>query len=102
MNLNIRSGTVRYNHKILVSDGKFSLGKNEKVNASELDSHKVANTTHAQTTATHGQKSTTHAQTTTTHTVVEQKPTNTHEEEKIVLILFLAGTFTIYVSMINY
>ena len=26
MNLKIRSGTVRYNNKILVSDGKFSLG----------------------------------------------------------------------------
>ena len=35
MNLNIRSGTVRYNNKILVSDGKFSLGKNNKVNALE-------------------------------------------------------------------
>ena len=27
MNLKIRSGTVRYNNKILVSDGEFSLGK---------------------------------------------------------------------------
>ena len=35
MNLNIRSGTVRYNNKILVYDGRFSLGKNDKVNASE-------------------------------------------------------------------
>ena len=34
MNLKIRSGTVGYNNKILVSDEKFSLGKNEKVNAS--------------------------------------------------------------------
>ena len=34
MNLNIRSRTVGYNNKILVSDGKFSLGKNDKVNAS--------------------------------------------------------------------
>ena len=31
MNLNIKSGTVGYNNKILVSDGKFRLGKNEKV-----------------------------------------------------------------------
>ena len=29
MNLKIRSGTVGYNNKILVSDGKFSLGKND-------------------------------------------------------------------------
>ena len=33
MNLNIRSETVGYNNKMLVSDGKFSLGKNDKVNA---------------------------------------------------------------------
>ena len=33
MNLNIRSGTVGNNNKILISDGKFSLGKNDKVNA---------------------------------------------------------------------
>ena len=32
-NLKIRSGTVRYNNKILVSVEKFSLGKNENVNA---------------------------------------------------------------------
>ena len=41
MNLNIRSGTARYNNKILVSDGKFSLGKNDKVNALELTAMKV-------------------------------------------------------------
>ena len=32
MTLKIRPRTVGYNNKILVSDGKFSLGKNEKVN----------------------------------------------------------------------
>ena len=32
MDLKIRSGTVGYNNKILVSDEKFSLGKNENVN----------------------------------------------------------------------
>ena len=31
MNLKIRSGTVGYNNKILVSDGKFSLGKSDEV-----------------------------------------------------------------------
>ena len=36
MNLNIRSGTVGYNNKILVSDGTFSLGKNDKDNTLEL------------------------------------------------------------------
>ena len=34
MDLNIRSGTVGYNNKILVSDGEFTLGKNDKVNTS--------------------------------------------------------------------
>ena len=33
MNLKFQTGTVRYNNKILVSDGKFSLGKNDKVNS---------------------------------------------------------------------
>ena len=31
MNLKIRSGTVRYNNKILVSDRKFSLGKMKRL-----------------------------------------------------------------------
>ena len=30
--LKIKTGTVGYNNKILVSDGKFSLGNNDKVN----------------------------------------------------------------------
>ena len=33
MELRIRSGTVRYNNKILISDGKFNLGKNDEVNS---------------------------------------------------------------------
>ena len=35
MNLKIKTGTVRYNNKILVSDEKFSLGKNVEVNSLE-------------------------------------------------------------------
>ena len=43
MNLKIRPGTVRYNNKILVSDGKFSLGKNDEVNLAlpKTKSHKT-------------------------------------------------------------
>ena len=37
MNLNIKTGTAGYNNKILISDGKFSLGKNEKVNSLVLE-----------------------------------------------------------------
>ena len=32
MSLKIKTGTVGYNYKILVSDGNFSLGKNENIN----------------------------------------------------------------------
>ena len=35
MNLDVKTGTVGYDNKILVSDGKFSLGKNDKVTTLE-------------------------------------------------------------------
>ena len=43
MNLKVRPGTVEYNNKILVSDEKFILGKNEKVNlmVPAMKSHKT-------------------------------------------------------------
>ena len=44
MNLKIRSGTVGYNNKILVSDGKFILGKNDEVNSLEAPSAPQAET----------------------------------------------------------
>ena len=34
INLKIKTGTIGYNNKILVSDGNLSLGKNDEVNAS--------------------------------------------------------------------
>ena len=45
MTLKIKTDTVRYNNKILVSDGKFILGKHEKVNSLETPaiSHKDSN-----------------------------------------------------------
>ena len=55
MTLKIRLGTVRYNDKILVSDEKFILGKNEKVNSLEttvMKSHKDSNHVN-QTAVTH-------------------------------------------------
>ena len=81
MNLNIKTGNVRYNNKILISDGKFSLGENDKVNASvsepviSMPGHKVV------------------AQPTHAHNVLAQ---TTHEEEKVVLILCLTGAFTMW------
>ena len=46
MNLKIKTGTVGYNNKILVSDVKFSLGKNEQVDLTvpAIKSHKVTQT----------------------------------------------------------
>ena len=44
MKLKIKTGTVGYNNKILVSDEKFTLGKNEKVNSLEtpaIKNHKT-------------------------------------------------------------
>ena len=81
MNLKIRSGAVWYNNKILVSDGKFSLGKNDKVNAGFTKPEK---------------ETTTKQKPTTIHKVVTQKPIITHEEERAALILFLTGGFTIW------
>ena len=80
--MNIKSGTVGYNNKILVSDGKFSLGKNDKVNALVLEpiismlkvrSHEDSK-------------------------VVElsQKPTIVHNKEKIAMVLFLVGVPAIW------
>ena len=93
MNLKIRSGTVRYNNKILVSDEKFILGKNEKVNSLEsaaMKSHKDSNHVN-QTEITHRD-----SETALTHKDLEKKPTITHEEEKIALILTLTRLFTIW------
>ena len=41
MTLKIRPGTVRYNNKVVVSDGKYNLGKNDEVNEMPKISHKT-------------------------------------------------------------
>ena len=45
LELRIKTGTVAYNNKILISDGKFILGKNDEVNSLETPaiSHKDSN-----------------------------------------------------------
>ena len=67
MNLHIKTETVGCNNKILIFDGKFNLGKNDKVNALEPTKHtfipKVGHKVIAQSLA--------------------QKSTITHEEEKL-------------------
>ena len=95
MNLNIKTRTAGYNNKILISDSKCSLGKNDKVNTLEPTKHtfipKAAIKSRkdskavVQLTATQGLP----------QTSLAQKPTITHEEEKATSILFLTGAFTI-------
>ena len=46
MELKIKTGTVGYNNKILVSDGNFSLGKNNEVNETPKISHQSTITHH--------------------------------------------------------
>ena len=90
MNLKIRLGTARYNNKILVSNGNFSLGKNVEVNAGLAKPQK---------------KTTTKQKTTTIQKVVTKAPQLpapaekaiiTHEDEKIAFILLLTGGFTVW------
>ena len=92
MTLKIKTGTVGYNNKILVSDGKFILEQNEKVNSLETPaiSHKDSNLV-KQTEVTHKD-----SETAVIHKDLERKPTITHDEEKIALILSLTGIFTVW------
>ena len=79
MNLKIKSGAVGYNNKIFISDGTFSLGKNDKVNAFKLAkiNHKALQA--VQPTITHN-----------------QKPRETQTDEKIAVIIFIAGVCAIW------
>ena len=82
MQLRIRSGTVRYNNKILISDEKFNLGKNDEVNlmVPAIKSHNTSSV--EPTTITHAP-------------AISQKNQKhiTHNEEKIALVLALVGGF---------
>ena len=80
MNLKIRSGTARYNNKILVSDGNFSLGKNVEVNAGLAKPE---------------EKTTTKQKTTTIQKVVTKAPQLPAPAEKA-FILLLTGGFTVW------
>ena len=86
MNLKIKTGTVGYNNKILVSDEKFSLEKNVEVNAPAMKSR-------AQT-ATNSNDVLPHAP------AISHKPqqpkTIAHNNEKIALVLALASGFAIW------
>ena len=94
MNLKIRPGTVGYNNKILVSDGNFILGKNEKVNLTvpAMKSHEV--TQIAARPKLNSNDVLSHAPA-ISHKNQEPKTIN-HNDEKIALVLALAGGFAIW------
>ena len=91
MNLKIRLGTVRYNNKILVSDGKFILGKNDEVNSLEAPAIKSHKTNSLETPAI---KSTQTAVNSERTADLEQTMIISHEDEKVALVLSLTGIFT--------
>ena len=82
MDLKIKTGTVEYNNKTLVSVGKFNLGKNDKVNLTVpvIKSHKTNSFTQKPNISHEKQEP---------HTI-------THNEEKIALVLSLAVGFAIW------
>ena len=100
MTLKIRQGTVGYNNKILVSDAKFNLGKNDEVNLA-VPATKSHKTNSLETPAIKNHKTNSletptiesHSNTTQglTHT-----PTISHEDEKAFFILLLTGGFTVW------
>ena len=100
MTLKIRLGTVRYNNKILVSDGKFSLEKNDEVNLAvpAIISHK---TNSLETPAIKDHKTNSlEASAIESHSNSTQGLTHTpaisHEDEKAAFILFIIGGFTVW------
>ena len=88
MTLKVRLGTVGYNNKILVSNGNFSLGKNDEVNSLETPAMKSYKTNSLETPAI---ESHSNAAQGLTHA-----PTISHEDEKAAFILFIAGGFTVW------
>ena len=102
MELKVKTGTVGYNNKILVSDGNFSLGKNNEVNLTTpaIKNHKT-NSLETPTIKKHklnplvtpARKSTHNSERTAD---LEQKTIISHEDEKVALVLSLAGIFTIW------
>ena len=108
MTLKIRLGTVGYNNKILISYGKFSLGKNDAVNSlkapsiktNSLETPAIKNhkTISLETPAIESHLNTaeglTHAPAISHGCKVPAPPP--HEDEKAVSILLLKGGFTVW------
>ena len=100
MTLKIRPGTVGYNNKILVSDAKFNLGKNDEVNlvVPATKSHK---TNSLETPAIKNHKTNTlETPAIESHSNTAQglthAPTISHDDGKAVFILLITGGFTVW------
>ena len=99
--LKIKTGTVGYNNKILVSDGKFGLGKNDEVNSLETPAIKNHKTNSLETPVIKNHK-TNFLETPTikSHSNTAQgllhTPIISHEDEKAAFILFITGGFTVW------
>ena len=103
--LKIRSGTVGYNNKILVSDGSFCLGKTDEVNLMTPAS-KNHKTNSLETPAMKSTKTAASPELRkhNSNDVLSQAPaisqknqepkTITHNDKKIALVLFIAGGVT--------
>ena len=116
MELRIRLGTVGYNNKILVSDGKFNLGKNDEVNSLKARSARQAETPAIETNSLeipaiknhkinsletpaieshlNTAQGLTHASAISRGRKAPMPPA--HEDEKAVFILLLTGGFTVW------
>ena len=104
MKLKIKTGTVGYNNKILISDVNFILGKNEKGNSLETPAVKYHKTNSLETPTiknyknnpleTPAMKSTQTAVNSERTADLEQKTIISYEDEKVALVLSLTGIFT--------
>ena len=105
LKLKIKTGTVGYNNKILVSNGNFILGKNEKVNSLEtptIKTHKT-NSLETPTIKTHKTNPLETPAIKNTQTVVNSERTAektiiSDEDEKVALVLSLTGIFMIWLN----
>ena len=99
MELRIRLGTVGYNNKILVSDGKFNLGKNDQVNSLKTP---AIETNSLETPAIKNHKTNSletpaiESHSNTARGLTHASAISHHEDEKAVFILLLTGGFTVW------
>ena len=101
MTLKVRPGTVGYNNKILISDGKFNLGKNNEFNSLEAPAIKSHKTNFLETPAIKNHETNSlETPTIESHSNIAQGLTHastiSHDEEKAVFILLITGGFTVW------